>query len=85
MKLTLEFGGREFTLTSNEPPEVVDEVKKRLEKSLKEYEEYVDEFPREDVLFVILANAILQQIEMEKRMEEIVAKLKEWSYEGGVV
>ncbi len=85
MKLTLEFGGREYSLLSSEPPEVVEEVKKRLERILSEYEKDVDEFPREDIFFVALANAILQQIEMEKKMEEIVEKLKEWSYEGGVV
>jgi len=85
MKLTREFGGREYSLLSSEPLEVVEEVKKRLERILSEYEKDVDEFPREDIFFVALANAILQQIEMEKKMEEIVEKLKEWSYEGGVV
>ena len=81
MKITVEFGGREYTLRTDEPPEVVEKVKKRLEEMLSKYEDDVEDFPREDILFVALANSILQQLQMEEKMERLVERIKEWSYE----
>ena len=80
-KLTVEFAGKTYSLKSDEPPEVVGEVEKRIKKFLEDYEKLVEDYTLDEVLFAALANAILQQIEMESKMEEIVQKLKGWSYE----
>jgi len=81
-KLTVEFAGKVYSLKSDEPPEVVSEVEKRIKELLEDYEELTEEFTLDEVLFAALANVVLQQIEMESKMEEIVQRLKGWSYEG---
>jgi len=80
-KLTVEFAGKIYSLKSDEPPEVVNEVEKRIKELLEDYENLTEEFTLDEVLFAALANVVLQQIEMESKMEEIVQKLKGWSYE----
>ena len=80
-KLTVEFAGKIYSLKSDEPPEVVNEVEKRIKELLEDYEDLTEEFTLDEILFAALANVVLQQIEMESKMEEIVQKLKGWSYE----
>ncbi len=85
MRITVEFAGREYVLKTTEPQDIVDEVIKRIKDILGAFEKDVEEFPRDEILFVALANAVLNQIKLEREMEKLAKRLKEWSHESGDV
>ncbi len=78
-KIKVEFAGREFSLITDEPEEVVEKVKKEIKDSLNGLEKYVGEHSMEEILFLALTNSILERVKLEEKIEELLSKLKEWS------
>ncbi len=78
-KIKVEFAGRDFSLITDEPEEVVEKVKKEIKDSLNGLEKYVGEYSMEEILFLALTNSILERVKLEEKIEELLSKLKEWS------
>ncbi len=78
-KIKVEFAGREFSLITDEPDKVVEKVKEELKDSLKGLEKYIGEHSMEEILFLALANSILERVKLEEKIEDLLSKLKEWS------
>ena len=81
-RIKVEFAGREFSLLSDEPDEIVEKVREDLQRILKDHEKYVGSFPLEEIIFLALANSVLEKVKLEKRVEEVIGKIREWSDEG---
>ena len=84
-RVRVEFAGREFTLLSDEPDDIIDRVRSEMERILKDLEGYVGDHSMEEILFLAFANSVLERIRLEERIEGLLERIKEWSDEGGTL
>ena len=76
-RVTINLGNRSFSLISDEPDEITSRVKSRIEALYRDFMDYSSNVPLEEILFVMLANAVLEQVKLEKDMENLLRRLKE--------
>ncbi len=76
-KVKINLGNRSFSLISDEPDEITSEVKARIESLFRDFVDYSSEVSMEEILFVMLANAVLDRVKLEKEMDALVRRLKE--------
>ena len=75
-RVQINLGGRVFSLVSDEPEDITSEVKARIESMYREFSNY-DGVPTEDLLFVMLANAVLENVKLSRKIDSILKKMKE--------
>ncbi len=76
-RVTINLGNRSFSLISDEPDEITSRVKARIEALYRDFMDYSSNVPLEEILFVMLANAVLEQVKLEKDMENLLRRIKE--------
>ena len=84
-KVKVEFAGRSFSLLTDQPDEIADRVVSIIQRTLSDLEKYIGDYTMEELLFLALANSVLERVKLEDKIEGLVKKLKEWSDEGGNV
>jgi cell division protein ZapA (FtsZ GTPase activity inhibitor) len=84
-RIRVDFAGKEYSLLTDENEEIVDTVREKLKEILEDLQKYVGEHSLDEILFLALANSVLERIKLEKRIEELLEKIKEWSNESGNV
>ena len=74
-KVQIRLGDRSFTLVSDESDEVIRKVKLKIEELYRNFSAYRD-VSMEELLFVMLANAILDQVKLENEIESLLNRLR---------
>ncbi|PLV55557.1 hypothetical protein [Thermotoga sp. SG1] len=74
-KVSVRLGKRVYNLITDEDTEIVRRTIERIEKDFKRYEEYVDEVGIDHILFVMLANSVLENMKMAEKIRELKKKI----------
>jgi len=82
-KITVKLGRREFSLVTDETSEVIQKTIERIEREFKKYEPYLEEAGMEKILFVMLANSVLENVKLLESLEKLKKKLRDFVKSGG--
>ncbi len=82
-KITVKLGRREFSLVTDETSEVIQKTIERIEREFKKYEPYLEEAGMEKILFVMLANSVLENVKLLESLEKLKKKLHDFVKSGG--
>jgi len=84
-KITVKLGRKEFSLVTDETTEAIQKTIERIEREFKKYEPYLEEAGMEKILFVMLANAVLENVKMLETVEKLKKKLHDFVKSGGEI
>jgi len=84
-KITVKLGRKEFSLVTDETTEAIQKTIERIEREFKKYEPYLEEVGMENILFVMLANAVLENVKMLETVEKLKKKLHDFVKSGGEI
>ena len=71
-----------YNLVTDEDLEIVNQTIEKIEKDFKRYEEFIDEVGIDNILFVMLANTVLENVKMSERIKKLKKKLSQALREG---
>ncbi|AAD36777.1 hypothetical protein THMA_1753 [Thermotoga maritima MSB8] len=81
-KISVRLGKKVYNLVTDEDLEIVNQTIEKIEKDFKRYEEFIDEVGIDNILFVMLANTVLENVKMSERIRNLKKKLSQALREG---
>jgi len=81
-KISVRLGKKVYNLVTDEDLEIVNQTIEKIEKDFKRYEEFIDEVGIDNILFVMLANTVLENVKMSERIKNLKKKLSQILREG---